>query len=412
MPVMVFLKIASEVCLFLTVGGAISIHFGAGSWQIIVTLAVICLSEVLSYIMYARKGQDERQNVFIRLWPMGIPLLCILLPGRCISWAVLCGIVFAYTVYIVLSEKYLPDADHQKTLFKLALGLTIGVIVILAFAGGREISFSVTIFSGLASAACSILLMRSLRHDASVYQKASFQLINVGLVAAVSGIILLLSSKAVINGVLSVLRTVYTFVARGALYVIMFIIRIIGEFFKWLISIFPLHEIPQQEREAVELNTENAGDMFGEATEYVGLPLAAKIIIWVIIAVIIAAILYFIFRYIAGERARVTADGGQESFRKPSLRPRGRQGEDDSSQVKGVRKQYRKYLHFLKSKGMFIDPSNTSLEIENGAPDPYRMDEADELRELYLEARYNNKADQWAAERARELVKIIKKAEA
>ncbi len=412
MPVMVFLKFASEAALLLTAGGAMAFHFGAGVWQIVVTLIVIGLTEVLSYLIYTKTGDESRAGRFLRVLVMIIPFVCILLPGFSIAWAVLCGVIWLYAVFLAVTARYMSESDHFKTVFKIAIGLTVGVVIILLFASATETSFSLTIFSGMVSLACSILLMRSLRHDISVYSSASFQLINVGLVAAVAAVILLLSSNVVISSILSVIKTVYTFIAEIALKVIMWLVEGIGKFIEWLKTIMTFHEIPQQEREVIELNTDSGAGAFGYEDEYVGTPLGVKIAVIAIAALVVAFLLFLIFRYIAGQRAaRQKGEAAGVSDRGP-LRPRQRRAEDEQSEVRGVRKQYKRYLHFLRKEGMYIDPSDTSADIVRTSPEPYQSQEAIELRGLYLEARYNNRADERAADRAKELVRIIRKGEA
>ena len=125
----------------------------------------------------------------------------------------------------------------------------------------------------------------------------------------------------------------------------------------------------------------------------------------VILAAIVLLILAAIFRRLAGRRAEALKAGAYTYSKdnEPEVKRR------FSGQVQGVRKQYRKYLNMIEKEGLEIGPDDTSEDIFEKAPDVLGGDAARELRSLYIDARYNGTADRAAADRAKELIREMKK---
>lgn len=399
MAVMVFLKSLADAALAFLVLGSAAVHFGADPMMSVVTCLVICISQVISFLIC-------QKNPKLRMIPYVIPFACIFLPGRSIAWAVLCGLVFAYEVFTGATRRYMADRDAQKTIFKITLGLTAAMLVILLIASAVSLSYTIVILSCLISASCSILLLRSLRHDPEVYGQASYQAVNIGVIAAAAAGAAVLGSGPVIKGLGTVLKTVYIGIAYAFLFLLNYVIR----FFVWIYHL--LKELfsgnvtpPQEQRPPVQIDLSGAEEMFPKVSEYMGLPLWVKIIGIAVAAALVALILALIFRKLAGRRAQVQLSGAQTVY---SQVPDQEEKKRFSGQVQGVRKQYRKYLNMVEKEGVEIGPENTSADIIGQAPGVFHGAEAKELRELYIEARYNGTADKAAAERAKEIIKELK----
>ena len=407
MAALVFLKSAADITFLFMLMGSAAVHFGAGLLTCVITCAAIAVSEVLSYVISS--GTSSRKSAIsavIRMSVYIIPLACIFLPGRSISWAVVCGLIWAYEIFTGASRRYFPEADVQKTIFRITLGALPAMLIILLMAGAREISFQIVIFSSLISLCCSVLIMRSLRHEAAVYSRPSYQAVNIVIVAVVAGISALLGSEAVVSGVLTALKAVYRVVAYAVLFVITYAIRGISYLVNWISLLFSGDSAPPPEPEPVTIDMRSGEDLFGEINEYNGMPLWLKITGIVIGALIAAAVIVFVFRRLAGRRAeRKEASTGAAVYNpaKPAAR-----NVRSSSPVQGVRKQYRKYLNLLESEGIVIEGDDTSEDVREKAPFKFRGEAADELRELYIDARYNGTADKAAADRAKELLREIK----
>ena len=100
MTAMVFLKSAADISLFFMLLGPAAVHYGAGPLMCVITAAVICVSQILSFLVSRKKDK-------LRMLPYMLPLFCVLLPGRCMAWAVLCGLIFAYEVFTGAARRYI-----------------------------------------------------------------------------------------------------------------------------------------------------------------------------------------------------------------------------------------------------------------------------------------------------------------
>ena len=399
MAVMVFLKCAGDISFMFMMLGSIAVHFGASVWACVAALAVICLAEVLSFVLDGVKSG-------LRLLPFILPLGCAFLPGMTISSFIICGIIFAYTVFVAATHRYMAE-DSQRTIFKITAGGLLAMLLILLLVSAEQISFSIVIFAGLISLCCSILLLRSLRHDSEVYSRMSFQMVNLGVIAAVLGVSVVLSTRAVTEGIFKVLSAIYKGVAYVILTVITYAIRAVAAAVSWLKSLFGSVETAEEAAQQQQLDLRGAADLFDTNGEYTGLPTWIKIVGIVVIALIVIGILTLIFRKLAGGRRGAAAGTarGNTSYSKTYQRAK---AAPEGAQVGGVRKQYRKYLAMVRAEGQTITADETSADIAMFAPPKYRTEAAAELRKLYLEARYNGEASKEAADRAKELVKMMR----
>ena len=410
MIVMVFLKILADAALIMTVCGPAAVHYGADVIQTLITVLSICICLTISYIIYIKIGRGSTGRRILQLAPMIIPAFCIFLPGRTISWAILCGIIYAYAVFIAVSARFVPDDHQQKILLKIALAAALVMALALLILKSEERAFSLCILSAMISMAASVLILRSLRHDSSVYNSLQFQAVNAAIVAVFCAAAAVLGSGTVLKGVFAGIRAVYSVIARGIYYVIMAVITAVGKLIEWLSLLFPHGNISEPETQEPQTMVMPSGeDLLGEITEPAGFPVWLKIILIIIGILAVCGILALIFRHLAGSRSSGDADEESITTAVPGHdAERQKRSVSSSGQVKGVRKQYKKYLAMLKAHGQEIHTFETTADIEISSADMYKCDEAEELRRLYLEARYNGIAESGAAERAKELVHSIK----
>ena len=404
MPAMVFLKIAADVSFLFMLLGSIAVHFGSELWVLMVTMAVICAGQILSFWL-----SEKKKGTALRLLPYILPIGCAFIPGMTLSGWIICGIIYAYALFTGITRRYMADDEAQKVLFKITLGAIAAMLIIMLMVSAVDVSYTIVIFSGLISSVCSILLMRSLRHEPEIYSMPSYQTVNIGIACGVIGLSILLSTRTVLNGIFYVLKTIYSGIAYVVVNGLTLAIRGIAAAIKWIISLFPGGAEQAAETENnIELDMRSANDLFGDAAEYKGFPTWLKITGIVIAALIVIGIIILIFRKLAGHRTTETAkaasgtsytDNGWEPERKKS-----------SSQVMGVRKQYKKYIDFLRNEGTDITKDETSAEVNQNSPWKYQGSAAAELRQLYLKARYAEIADKEDAERAKDLVRAIKQA--
>lgn len=400
MAVMVFLKSAADISLLFMLLGPIAVHFGARPLMCVITFAVTALSQVLSFEICLKKDK-------LRLMPYILPLFCIFLPGRCVAWAVLCGLILAYEVFTGVTRRYMPDDSVQKTIFKISLGLIAAMLVILLIASAVQRSFTIVILSGMITASCSILLMRSLRHEPEVYGRFSYQVVNLGIMAGVAALAAVISSGPVLKGIFTAVRTVYLGIAYAVMFLLNYLIRILAWIYRAIRSLFSGNISPPPEQEVPQINTESIADMF-PGTENNSPPQWLRMIFIILGVLILLLIIALVFMKLAGRRAEAMKAVGVTSQYSPAI---GREEKRRfTGQVQGVRKQYRKYLGMVEKEGVSVGPEDTSEDVCTKAHSGLGGAAARELRQLYIDARYNGTASRAAAERAKELVRELKKA--
>lgn len=412
MIVMAFLKMAADLALLYIAAGPLVYGCGVGTVPILLTLVSVSLAFCLSFLLREKKA--------LKYVPYLLAAAPALFAGDgWIPWLVLAVISTGYAVYCTAGNRFLGYIEERKTVFKVTwVVLAVALLLALVFSASEE-QFMLIVVSGVTTVAGSVLLMRSLRHDPAVYNSMRFQAVNIGIILVILGLSLLLSSKGILAGVLAGLKAVYTAIATGFVYVVIFILEGINYVASWIKSLFG--EGARIEAEPVEINMDGAKELFGDLADVqtAGFPQWLKIVGIVILAAALLLVIILILRKLAGSKtgklvAR-TAYGSTFSVEAGNGRIK-----DQSPSVQGVRKQYKNYLLFLKKQGAEITADKTTGEIEimsdrilagkgpeNGMPKCTQAEE--ELRKLYLEARYNGTSQKADAERAKELVGIIKK---
>lgn len=409
---MVFLKAVSEFSLIAIVAGAFTARFGASVTGIMISFAAAVISVFLSFFL--------RDKKVLRFVPVLLVFASALYPDRSIAWIIVTVLFLAFAIFTIAGKHYIDVDEHQKSILKAQLALTgVMLVLTLLFQLGDN-ALAVIITSAFAGLCATILYLRSVRHEPEVYNQASFQLVNAGLIAAAAAVVVVLSNETILNGFFSGLRAAYTWIATKIVDGLLFVIQCIEAFFRWLSSLLSFGHVQKaQEQQAAQIQMQGNEDLFGDISEITGPPLWLRIVFWVFVAAIVVLIIWVIFRAIAGRRME-EMDGKASSFKSYAVKGAGREKERSKDQdVQGVRKQYKKYLQYMTGQGLQLSRSNTSQEIEvmtgslsreNGAGDEEKVRKAsDELRQLYLKARYNNAAEKSDAERAKYLVGQIKK---
>ena len=255
----------------------------------------------------------------------------------------------------------------------------------------------------------SVLLMRSLRHEPETYCQKWYQFFNAATVTVVLVIAALMSTKAFLETCAAALAASYrTFVLpllMLALTGFVYILRAVV----WLVSLLNIR-LPENQGEAPELQLDGIAEDLG-LDKLAGEPVGEKYLIALCILMAVV-VLYFFFRWMMrlgwgqkqppeAREERLEMDGAtDEKVRK--ARP--------GSAVQRVRAQYRKFLKFYISSGGELDSTYTSLDVEQGAKRRRFMPEnLEELRGIYIRARYGERAEAKDVSRAKELYTAMKR---
>lgn len=402
MLTLVFMKIAADLALYYTFAGFFAALFGASSG---VMLLILAAQAVIFTLSYAARGVGRR-----RFLPLLLLALCWLVPGAGLADRIVIAPPALYTVYLAAKNIYEPDRFQQADIFSVFWKVMAGFSVFCALFGKTELVKSMVLPAGLIVLVCSVLLMRSLRHEPQVYCQVRYQAMNVLLICAACVCTLILSSDAFLGTCLMILRTVYNWVISPVLMLVIYLIILIVQVFIWLFSFFEFGELVSPDREgAMEmpdfqelLGLEQSGQ--SAAGQWLD-RIAAAIVILAAAAVVILVFRALSKRKIARQSARAAREvrtGLTQRKERPDDIPAG-------SPAGRVRAQYRKFLKLFSAQALEREKSDTSLDISRRCRGTFDDQSVGELRSLYIEARYGGRATREDVQRAKKLYTEIKK---
>ncbi len=402
MMILNFLRMLSDLTFYASFAGLIAWQFGAPSLLPFLLLQSACFG--LSAGL--RKYKAWRMAVLLPgVMSIGLPWLSLsarltLLPPA------------LYGLYMAWKGEYGLSWDHQERTFSVFWKAYLLAAALFILVGQWETVLSGSLPYCILMLLASVVLLRTLRHDPSVYLQRGNQIVNLLFVAVPAAAAWLLSSERVLDGITWLLRTLYlelcapviSAVLIAAAFLLFGLFKALG----WLLSLFGASASSQEQ----ELALAPIQDALGEALESAGDGSALIERIFLGLAILLGIfILFRLFRWLsqkdmergAGEAWKVTRTlPGQEESPAGDSRP--------TSAVLRIRRQYRKFLKLYTQQGGRFDASQTSGEIQTMAgpifSDP---DAVSELRELYINARYHNQGTREDAARMKELYLRLKK---
>lgn len=394
---MVFLKVAGDLAFYYTFAGPFALHFGAEEAWMLLTLAVVPFCVMLSYVL-GDKG-------LLRFVPWLGGVVCVCLPALGLADRIMMLPPLAYALMLMILRRYRPEWGSQVEIFNVFWKVFLAYVLLSLMLRVSDAGVQLEVLMGMVTLVCLVLLMRSLRHEESVYRQPSYQLLNLGLVGAAMGVALLLSSKGFLNSVFAVLGAVYRVIAGVVMRILMLLLQAFAFLFSWI------RFRRNEDREMPELNLGGAAEIFGleENTGADGRAFTYVIYALAILAAIVVLIL--VFRFLARRYGEAPPAGDvrdnrvflDDSDAREEKASRG-------SPVQRVRAQYKRFLRLCMKRGQELKRSDTSLEVNERCGHLFGH-EAQELREIYLHARYDHRADKDDALRAKELYARLKKSE-
>lgn len=327
--------------------------------------------------------------------------LVVLLPG-----AVYVGTMMIKREYPLFWSR---QADLFQAFWKAALILG-GFLLLL---GQWEILLQITLPLAVCTAAGLILLLRSLRHEPKVYLGRKFQIENVIATGLFFFLFFVLSSPSVIRGGALVCQWLYQQILLPPLLILVrimgFLIGMLLEGILWFLSIF---SISRQIAEPLAQALKSGENLWKPAlvSQEGGGSLIFSIV-RVVIVLFVAAGIYFFFRWLASHKNEDQGEIMGFSVEQTGMKPtQNKTGKQDSFWVRQIRREYRNYMKLCQEKGISIKVSTTSRDLqENHERNPQICGQCQELRQIYLDARYGQRADFQSAKRFREVYKEIKK---
>ncbi|MDO4567604.1 MAG: hypothetical protein Q4B99_01460 [Clostridia bacterium] len=356
----------------------------------------------------------RRKRLIVRL----LPLLCIPAVIALYTYTyvdLICLVPPAVMVIVnCVMGRFEPDADSFAKYFVRGLYLLVPVLLLSMLAPGNMPAEQITLPFAIVYLVVAVIVMRSLRHDEDIINRPSFMAINAGVVIVVC----LLSAMLSTDVALESFRWLSYVIGRGFGYIL--------EGIRYVLALLMM---PFFTEDSVLFDTPapSATPSGGTSTPAPSptptptpaplpeptdvFPPWVMVIFFVIIVGAIMVILFVKGPNRAGRKslweqqdAKVRKKGGAQSSVLTWLKR-------DTPQDK-VRKQYKRYLRMVNDESHAITPYMTTADIANRAA-VFGYDAAlgEELRRLYLRARYAGEADTSDAEaiEAKRLVDEIKR---
>ncbi len=399
MTLLVFLKALSDLGFLYTLIGFFCVIAGASPSALLLSLAIEALALTLSYRLTNRRA--------LRFLPLVLLIGCFFFADGA-AYIVMVAIGTVYVFLPVIRRTYEPDGDRQAQIFKLFWILTLALILFgLLFQQAAFLS-QYLVPSAVTTLLSMIVLNRSLRHEPEVYCSRRYQLVNLAIVLGIGLIVMLLSSNWFISGCVYALRLIYTAIVepilQGMIYLLVYLIQAVIWLFSWI-----RFGGSSEEKENVELDLSgNAADLGLDSTDGDYFVVENALTALGILAGCV--LLFFLLRFLLRRNGAKKPVPGIRDIRSGIDAPAA-QGErfPNGNPIARVRAQYRRFLRHCSALGVDRKISDTSLDIRNKSAKSVDSAASDELRTLYLQARYNNHAAKSDAIKAKELVTQIKK---
>lgn len=311
-----------------------------------------------------------------------------------------------YILYLIYTEKTLLSWDRQSELFSGSVKFfpLAGIAICLLGNTVNFVQYSLPMV--LVSVATSVFLMRMLRQPPSVYLDPRYQRRNCLLFIVVLFMAWLFSRDFMFRLAGSAMHFVY----MNAIYPVlncfitlfMVVLKIIMALFSW----FKFGEVRFTEN---HLGGAEFGPTFKDAVIIGDNVATTETFLTAILAIVLLVAAFYFFRWLAlhnGEETFISR--GFDMIRgKDSAKPK---KERATTTVLQVRRQYRIFLKLYKDHGGKIANSSTSRDVLQRSveilPDISR-DILEEMRRIYLNARYGGTATKSDLKRMKQINKEL-----
>jgi len=315
-----------------------------------------------------------------------------------------------YVLILILRADFKLDYWQQHRLFSIFWKLVPGLLLLSDIVLSSDIFMTVSLPFALIMLVCSVVLLRSLRHDAAIYTQRRYQMINLTLVAAITGGALLLSTDWALELIGGGIDLVYQNLVVPLLMLIpvllmLFFYLIRGLFKNVVLDFSPVggENVSVSEESPIADLLAQAGNVEGpgEALRWFGTAL--------LVAGILAGIV-LVFRWMNRRSGVSGPAGGGEDIRTNLDSGGGFFGSRESGPIRGIRSQYRKFLKLCSDSHLLYRKNVTSAEVDSMARKKSAFRElSPEIRSLYIRARYADRAEKEDLQRMKKLLAQARK---
>ena len=357
----------------------------------LIPMIVLCICYgILVYLL---------KNNFKKIY-LALPFIVLLIPGS--HLIALLPPIF-YILFLIIKENVGLSWDRQSDLFSVSYKVFLGAGLCLCLIGSGALFIRYSLPMAFVSVVSSVLLMRMLRHDSSTFLDPQYQLKNCIFLVIVLFFAWLSSRDFVFN----LLENSIKFLYFQCLYpllllllsLVVFLIRLISS----LLAMAKVEEFSFEEVWMTQLEDETTKELLDSvAGTYDGSFAKILAILFTIAAIVLA---FFFFRWLALNRGEESLiDQGLDMIR--SNNPEKTKKERATSTVLQIRRQYRIFLKLYRDRGGSLVLSDTSEDIlKRGSAFFSQTELMQEMREIYLNARYRNTASKADLKRMKQINK-------
>lgn len=346
-----------------------------------------------------------------------VSLLGVLLVPAWVDRAAYLPAVF-YPLYLAWRGEYLLSADRQTDVFLLFCKVYPVFALLLGLAWNGQVMLAVSLPVAVWAVLQQVFLMRVLRQSPAVYQSPDYLLGNAGLLVILAALVFLLSRPAVLGAVQRAMDAVYFGLLVPVLEIPMtlaawlvgwlneHILRLVlWTVFQWVAS-----KVGKQDPTVLGGAAEGAfhsGDfnLSGESL------LDGTWLLTVAGLVLLGIGCILLFRRLLQKNKVSLAEMGEVETQWASRRTRRKWPSFFLSPNARVRRAYGRYMERQARHGVTRRPSETSLDLLGRTPFLNPTAEQ-QLRQLYLKARYGECATPQDAAAAEQLEKVLEKPDA
>ncbi|MBR4035903.1 MAG: DUF4129 domain-containing protein [Oscillospiraceae bacterium] len=386
------LRMMADLSVYFFIAELLAVSMGASSQFIHFILLSLCYG----VMVFMQKRSNS--NLYMLL-----PLAVLFIPD---SYLLVLAPPVAYILYLVYTQRTTLSHDRQSELFSGSIKFFPIAAMFLCFLGKSAIFIQYSLPMVFVSLSTSIFLMRMLRQPPAVYLDPLYQRRNCIVFIVLLCTAWLLSQDfmfRLVGGGLSFvyMKGIYP-ILNGFIWLFMGVLRLIMYLFSW----FKFGEIRFEEN---HLAGGDFGPSFKDAVILEDNVATTQSVLTIVLVILLLACAFYFFRWLA-------LHNGEESFISQGIDIiRGK----DTTRIKKeratttalkIRRQYRQFLKLYKEQGGKIETASTSQDVlERSAtvlPDA-STDLLEEMRQIYLSARYGGNATKSDLKRIRQINKEL-----
>lgn len=404
MSIVYALKLMCDLYYYMAIIGMIGMLAQANS--IIILLPV--LLGIGAGIGYAWKEKGEGA----RYLPLALGLTIFILARGGQDYVV--GVpAFAYAVFYVKSNKRATDYYYASERFRQ--GLIFMAIAFLWSLTSLESQIEYYVPPLFLHLALSITLMRMLRHDDRIIRQKRFQMLNLAGIVGVCAVGVVLSTKWVLALLKAFLGLLYQYLLSPVLTVLVWILTLIMQAATLLMSLFfkDSGEIEMPSMQSGTQVAEEEGTAFIETAEAVASNPMVRRVLEIIGVIILIVAAFWVIKLLSKQVSRDTQRDQKETretLESPDSANRGLGGmlRRRNDAALGVRHIYWKFLRLAQGKNVPLNGRQNSLQIRDLSVDSFDEQGLDELREVYIRARYDGDSSPDDLEKAKKAYSRLK----